>query len=158
MSSRLRIKVATDNTFTASSSPPPRPGWDTYFLGIAEAVAARADCSRRKVGAVVVRDRRIVATGYNGAPPGEPGCLEGACPRARSEVEPGSSYDTGPGACISLHAEMNAIVYAGRDGCVGSTLYITAEPCAGCMKLVRASGLASVVWPEGHLDLSVLNG
>lgn len=128
-----------------------RPGWDDYFLGIAGAVSLRADCSRRSVGAVVVRDNRIVSTGYNGSPPRGPSCLRGDCPRASSSVPPGSSYDTGPGACIAVHAEANAVLYAGRDGCVGSTLYVTAEPCEGCWKLIQASGLAYVLWPGGML-------
>ena len=128
-----------------------RPRWDDYFLGIATAVAARADCTRRQVGAVVVRDRRIVSTGYNGAPPGHRGCATAsACPRGRqsaADVSSGSSYDTGPGACIALHAEQNAILYAGRDGCLGSTLYITCDPCDGCKRLIRASGLVYVRTP-----------
>lgn len=127
--------------------PSVRPDWDEYFLGIAIAVSARADCSRRKVGAVVVRDHRIVATGYNGAPPGGKSCLQGDCPRANSGVDPGSGYDTGPGACIAVHAEANAALYAGRDGCLGSTLYISCQPCDGCARLVEASGIARVVYP-----------
>jgi len=126
-----------------------RPGWDQYFLGIAEAVSARADCSRRKVGAVVVRENRIVATGYNGTSPGAPGCLAGACPRATSDVEPGSSYDTGPGRCIAVHAELNAILYAGIDGCKGSTLYVTSKPCEGCMKLISAAQISTLIWRRG---------
>lgn len=130
---------------------PGRPSWENYFLGIAGAVAARADCSRRKIGAVVVRDNRIVSTGYNGSPPGGPSCLRGECPRAYSGVDPGSSYDTGAGACVAVHAEANAILYAGRDGCYGSTLYVTEEPCKGCHRLLAASGLVSVIWPTGQL-------
>lgn len=124
-----------------------RPSWDDYFLGIATAVAARADCTRRKVGAVVVQDHRIISTGYNGSPPGGPSCLAGGCPRANSGVEPGSSYDCGPGTCIAVHAEANAIIYAGRDGCDGSTLYLTCRPCEGCSRLVEAAGISRVVWP-----------
>lgn len=157
-----------------------RPDWDDYFLGIAAAVAARADCTRRRIGAVIVRDHRIVSTGYNGAPPGHRGCLsDRACPRGRHKllefhpfddrygklclcgagwpceeaVEHGSSYDTGPGACIALHAEQNAIVYAGRDGCLGSVLYLTEDPCDGCKRLIAASGLARVRAPRLWWDL-----
>lgn len=133
---------------------PGRPDWDSYFLNIAEAVALRADCTRRRVGAVIVNeDFRIVSTGYNGAPSGEPGCLtENACPRGRSNVAPGSSYDTGEGACIAVHAEQNALLYAGRDFCIGATLYITDEPCDGCWRFIRASGVSRVVWPEGERE------
>lgn len=131
-----------------------RPEWDDYFLGIAKAVSRRADCSRRKVGAVVVdRSNRIVSTGYNGSEPGGPSCLAGECPRAASDVEPGSSYDTGEGACIAVHAEMNALLYAGRDGTKGSTLYITDEPCEGCRKPIKASGLKWVVWPDNRVKV-----
>src|SRR5689334_22612490 len=94
-----------------------RPSWDEWGLGLAEAVAARADCTRRKVGAVIMRpDHTVVATDYNRGAPGGLSCLRGECPRGRaSEQEvPGydasepTSYDLGPGACIALHAEQNA--------------------------------------------------
>lgn len=127
-----------------------RLGWDLYFLKIAEAVALRADCSRRQVGAIVVRENRIVATGYNGSPPGGPSCLAGECPRAYSDVPAGSSYDTGAGTCIAAHAEQNAIIYAGRSGCLGSTIYITAEPCAGCARMIEAAGVKRVVTNDGN--------
>lgn len=147
-----------------------RPGWDSYFLGIAQAVAVRADCTRSKVGAVIVKDHRIVSTGYNGAPAGEPGCLSaGACPRGRhyridnevygwksacacghpdwpcpDAVEPGSSYDN----CVALHAESNALLYSSLDERRGATLYVTREPCTGCHKLIQGAGIARVVWPQ----------
>src|SRR5674536_156249 len=93
------------------------PDWDTYFLGIAQAVSTRAKCRRRKVGAVLVVERRIIATGYNGAPPGELDCLEGACPRGllSSEQVPGlGDYDRPgtPGFCIAIHGEVNALLFA----------------------------------------------
>lgn len=124
-----------------------RPGWDEYFLGIAQAVGARADCVKRQVGAIVVKDRRIVGTGYNGAPSGKPGCLTaGACPRGqRADVAPGSSYDTGPGSCIAVHAEANALIWAGRDACFGATLYVTHVPCDGCARLIEAAGINRVI-------------
>jgi dCMP deaminase len=128
-----------------------RPDWDTYYLGIARAVSIRADCTRRKVGAIIVQGDRIVSTGYNGAPTGKPGCLtKNACPRGRLsvlEVTPGSSYDTGSGACIALHAEQNAILRAGLD-CRGATLYLTDAPCDGCARLIEGAGISRVVFPE----------
>ena len=124
-----------------------RPTFDEYFLGIATAVAARADCTRRQVGAVVVKDRRIVGTGYNGAPAGDPGCV--TCPRRTSDAEPGSSYDTGPGQCVAIHAEANALLYTDRTDLVGSTIYATCMPCDGCFKLIRGAGVTRVVTPEG---------
>lgn len=124
-----------------------RPSWDDYFLGIADAVAARGECTRRQVGAVVVDvDHRIVSTGYNGAAPGAPSCLDGACPRATSGVAAFSSYDTGPGACIAVHAEANALLYAGVDGARGATLYLTCAPCDGCQRLINAAGIERVVY------------
>jgi dCMP deaminase len=129
----------------------PRPDWDTYYLGIAQAVAARADCTRRTIGAIIVKGDRIVSTGYNGAPAGKPGCLTAsACPRGRmstADVSPGSSYDTGSGACIALHAEQNAILRAGLD-CRGATLYLTDEPCDGCSRLIEGSGIVRIVYPD----------
>lgn len=129
----------------------PRPTWDEYYLSIARQVSARADCTRSKVGAIIVLGDDIVSTGYNGAPKGEPGCLSAsACPRGQLttvEVEPGSSYDTGKGACIALHAEQNAIIRAGRL-CRGATLYITREPCDGCARLIRGAGITRLVYPQ----------
>lgn len=126
-----------------------RPGWDEYFLGIAEAVSKRADCERRKVGAVVVgTDRRIVGSGYNGAPAGDPGCE--SCPRRLSGVEPGSSYDTGPGSCVALHAEQNALLYTDRHDLVGAAMYVTCPPCEGCTKMIRGAGIAAVYYR--HLE------
>lgn len=128
-----------------------RATWDEWGLAIATAVASRADCSRRQVGAVVItNDHRIVATGYNGAPSGQPGCLtSGACPRAQSGVEAGSSYDTGTGACIALHAEQNALLRASWEDLAGATLYITDEPCDGCWRMIKGTWIRLVVWPDG---------
>lgn len=135
-----------------------------YFLGIAQAVALRADCTNRQVGAVIVRDHRIVATGYNGAPSGMPGCMtDNACPRSvlRNEMMAGlkdlaqqaglPEYDEGPGTCIAVHAEANALIYADYSRCVGATLYCTDKPCPGCMKLIRGAGIAQYVVPSGPM-------
>lgn len=127
-----------------------RPSWREYGLGIAVAVSVRADCARRKVGAVILdRHNRVVATGYNGAPPGRKGCLEGGCPRGLepySVVPAFGSYDN----CISNHAELNALLYADRSRIEGGTMYITDEPCYGCRKAIANSGLQFVCWPD-HL-------
>lgn len=125
------------------------PGWDDYYLGVARAVAARADCSRRQVGAVIVKDQTIVSTGYNGSAPGGPSCWKGECPRGSSSVAPDSSYDSGPGACISIHAEMNAMLRASWAEMQGATLYCTDNPCPGCAKAISGSGIARVVSPFG---------
>ena len=129
-----------------------RPVWDEYFLQIAVAVSARADCTRRQVGAVIVKDNRIVSTGYNGAPAGDPGCLSGACPRGQlsyEEVAPGSSYDTGAGSCISLHAEQNAIIYGDYDKMRDAIMYITCDPCDGCLRMIWGTGIIRIVTPNG---------
>lgn len=150
-----------------------RINWETYWLNIAEAVAARADCTRRQVGAVIVdAHNRIVSTGYNGSPPGGPSCLAGECPRGihypvssgsmdggehcgrckldwpcPSAVAPGSSYDTGVGSCIAVHAEANAIIYGDPSRMRGGTVYVTDKPCDGCQRLIDGMGLG-VVWDE----------
>jgi dCMP deaminase len=150
-----------------------RPDWDTWALGIAQAVATRGDCTRLQVGAVILDERhRIVQTGYNGAPPGGPSCLAGECPRGRhylaprldastaaqcacgtrwpcaQAVPPGSSYDTGPGTCIALHAEMNSIIWANPARLPGATIYVTCKPCEGCTRMISGSGIARTVWDE----------
>ena len=129
----------------------PRPDWDTYWMGFALAASTRADCTRRKIGAIIVKRNRIIASGYNGAPEDEPGCLTaGACPRGQltnDQIAPGSSYDTGPGSCISVHAEQNALLQAGLEA-RGATLYITDEPCDGCSRLIAGARIACVVTPN----------
>lgn len=124
-----------------------RPSWDSYFLGIAEAVAARSDCERSKVGAVIVKDHRIRGTGYNGAPAGSPGCA--SCPRRLSQATPGvTGYDSGPGQCVALHAEVNAVLYCGSDDRSGSTIYITRDPCGPCLKFLAGAGINYVRTPQ----------
>lgn len=128
-----------------------RPTWNEWGLDLAKTVSKRADCSRRQVGAVVLGgDHRVVSTGYNGSYPGGPSCIDGDCPRANSSVDPGSSYDTGPGACISVHAEANAVLFADRESLKEATIYITDAPCDGCLKLLKNTPLVQIVWPGGR--------
>lgn len=128
-----------------------RPGWDDYYLGIARTVAARGECTRRQVGAVIVKDRAIVSTGFNGAPPGEKSCLDGACPRALFDPTPGVGYAaTG---CVVIHAEVNALLRADWDRMQGAVLYCTDEPCEMCAPLIRAAGIAKVVHPGSGAGL-----
>ena len=130
-----------------------RPDWDSYFFGIAKAVAARADCRRARFGAVIVDvGHRVVATGYNGSPPGGQSCLSGECLRglkSKAELPPGTpDYSD----CIALHAETNAIANADAWRCAGSTIYIASlgdtayPPCDMCAKLIRAAGIVRTVW------------
>ncbi len=111
-----------------------RPDPDTYFMGIAMAVRARADCSGNRVGAIIVRDRRIVSTGYNGTPENMANCTDGGCHRcaSRDEYPTGTGYDL----CICVHAEQNALLSAARFGIAveGGTIYSTMRPCFGCTK------------------------
>ena len=138
----------------ANSPMDVRLGWKDYWLGVAKAVSKRADCSRRQVGAIIVdSSQRIVSSGYNGGPPKGPSCLKGECPRGNSTVEPGSSYDTGPGSCIATHAEVNCLLYSSFDRRVGGTIYITDAPCEGCRKVLQNSKLSKVVWPEGEYSV-----
>lgn len=123
-----------------------RPSWDEYFLDIAKVVATRADCTRRKVGAVIVKNNRIISTGYNGAPAGKPGCLtDGACPRGKLTYEE-QPKDIGYANCGSVHAESNAIIYAHQD-LRDATLYCTDKPCVECEKLIAGAGIKTVITP-----------
>jgi len=110
-------------------------------MGIAEAVATRSDCERDKVGAVIVKDRRVRSTGYNGSPAGHPGCQN--CPRRSIPVGSTQSYDN----CVALHAEQNAIIYCNREDMQGATIYVTRMPCITCTKLIMGSGMDVAVWP-----------
>ncbi len=131
-----------------------RPDWDEYFLGLANAVSVRADCTRSKVGAVLVdSNHRVVSVGYNGAPSGALGCLTAnACPRGRlsfDEQPPGGDYSN----CIAIHAERNAILYAEPSRRKGSVLYITRRPCTDCHRLILEEGIKEVIWltPENTI-------
>ncbi len=121
-----------------------RPDWDTYFMDIAHVVARRANCSRRQVAAVVVKDLRIVSTGYNGTPRGIRNCFEGGCPRCAGDVPSGGDL----GECVCSHAEENAITQAAYHGIAlrGATLYSTLSPCLICAKMIVNTGMAEVVY------------
>lgn len=139
-----------------------RPGWAPYFVNLARAVATRADCRRAQHGAVVVdQHNRVVSTGYNGHAPGGPSCLNGECPRgllSQEECPSLSSYDTGAleHRCDSMHAESNALAFA-RTDTTGMTLYVTGQPCAGCIRTASAHRIAYIIWPAdfglGYLEL-----
>lgn len=166
-----------------------RPDRDAWHLDGTRWLAEMGDCTRRKVGALIVGpDKRIWGMGYNGTRPGQAGCLAGACPRGRhyrapdalrnyslsggaliaektpvcacgnawpcaDAVAPGSSYDTGPGACIATHAEGNAVADAMQRGLgrlTGAVLYVSCEPCEGCIRHVRnTTGIEAIIWPDG---------
>lgn len=120
-----------------------------------------ADCARRKVGAAIVApDGSLLGTGRNGLAPGKPGCLTaGACPRGRlNYAEQPADVGYEATSCRSVHAEVAAIILVGRDGCIGSTLYITDRPCFHCSVVIEGAGLARVMWPTGSYDLDVWSG
>jgi dCMP deaminase len=121
-----------------------RPDWDEYFMDIAHVVLKRGNCCRRKVAALIVRDRRIVSTGYNGTPRGIDNCHEGGCPRCASDAPSGEVL----GECICAHAEENAIVQAAYHGISvrSGTLYCTLSPCLMCTKMVINAGIKEVVY------------
>lgn len=133
------------------------PDRDAYYLGICREIARRAKCTRRQVGALIVKDDRIVATGRNGAPAGHYECTEGACPRGRktlAELPSGGTYDTQDELyCIAVHAEANVIIYGDYDRMRRGIMYITDEPCRGCLKLIMGAGILRVVTPAGGFDI-----
>lgn len=136
-----------------------RPSEHEWAFLVALAISTRGECTRRQVGAVIVdAQNRIVGAGYNGTYRGGPNCLDGACPRAASGVESGSSYDTGPGACIAVHAELNALLdVSDRKRLESSEMYITAAPCDGCLKILRNTQIYRVLWldEEGNVNALV---
>ena len=125
-----------------------RPGWDRYFMDIAHVAATRSNCSRRQVAAVLVRDRRIISTGYNGTPRGVKNCCDGGCPRCNSNTPSGSNLHE----CLCSHAEENAIVQAAYHGIAvkGATLYTTYSPCLLCAKMIINAGIVEVVYQEHY--------
>ena len=125
-----------------------RPGWDQYFMDIALVAASRSNCTRRHVAAVLVRDRRIISTGYNGTPRGVRNCSDGGCPRCNSNTPSGH----GLGDCLCSHAEENSIVQAAYHGISvkGSTLYTTYSPCLSCAKMIINAGIVEVVYHQRY--------
>jgi len=134
----------------AAKAATQRPGWDEYFMDIVSLVAKRSTCLRRSVGAVLVRDRRVLATGYNGAPSGIRHCLDVGCLREKMQVPSGERHEL----CRGLHAEQNAIIQAALHGVSinGSTLYSTNHPCVICAKMIINSGIRKVLYQDGYAD------
>ena len=123
-----------------------RPSWDETWGAMAQVMALRSTCSRRQVGAVVVKDKHAIGLGYNGVASGKKHCIDGGCPRGQlsyDEVPPGSDYNQHP--CFALHGEHNAILQAGLDRCLGATLYVTDQPCQQCTNLIEHAGIGRVV-------------
>ena len=127
-----------------------RKGWNTYFMQAAFLAAERSTCLRRKVGAVAVRDKRILATGYNGAPAGLTHCIETGCLRDKLKVPSGERHEL----CRGLHAEQNVIIQAATSGVSlkGAVLYCTTKPCIICTKMLINCRFTAVYFTEGYAD------
>jgi dCMP deaminase len=127
-----------------------RPSWDEYFLQMAKLVSQRSTCLRRKVGAVVVKDKRILATGYNGAPKGLEHCLDIGCLREKLKIPSGERHEL----CRGLHAEQNALIQASLYGISlkDSALYATNQPCIICAKMLINAGIKEIVIADGYPD------
>lgn len=127
-----------------------RVSWDEYFMAFARLAASRSTCLRRKVGAVIAKDRHIISTGYNGAPKGLRHCNEVGCLRERLEVPSGQRHEL----CRGLHAEQNAIIQAALYGTStdGGIIYCTNQPCIICAKMIINAGIRAVIFDEGYTD------
>ncbi|MFO7709105.1 MAG: cytidine/deoxycytidylate deaminase family protein [Desulfobacterales bacterium] len=127
-----------------------RPSWETYFMDITALVAKRTTCLRRGVGAVIVKDKRILATGYNGAPAGIRHCAETGCLREKLKVQSGMRHEL----CRGIHAEQNAIIQAAYHGVSirGADLFCTNQPCAICAKMIINAGIVRIYYRCGYAD------
>lgn len=135
-----------------------RPSWDEYFMKIVDLVKTRSTCMRRQVGAVLVKDKRILATGYNGAPAGVSHCDEVGCLREQLKIPSGERHEL----CRAIHAEQNAIAQAAYAGTSvkGSTMYVSLQPCSLCAKLMINAGIIKLVYRGTYpdeLSISMLN-
>jgi len=127
-----------------------RPSWEQYFMDITFLVAKRATCRRRKVGAILVKDKRVLSTGYNGAPMGLDHCLDIGCLREKKNIPSGERHEL----CRGLHAEQNAIIQAAYHGVSvrGSILFCTNLPCIICVKMIINAGIKKIVYGDGYAD------
>jgi len=127
-----------------------RPAWDDYFMKIAEDVATRATCIRRRVGAVIVKDKWIISTGYNGVPANITHCTKDTCLRTKYNVPSGERHEL----CRGLHAEQNAIIQAALHGVSinGAVIYVTTQPCSICTKMLINSGIRKFIYREPYQD------
>ncbi|MDO9391046.1 MAG: dCMP deaminase family protein [bacterium] len=127
-----------------------RPSWDRYFMEIAVLVSSRTTCLRRQVGAVIVKDKRLLSTGYNGAPVGLKHCAELGCLRQKLGVKSGEKHEL----CRAIHAEQNAIIQAATFGVplLGASIYITHFPCVLCSKMIINAGIKRIIYSQGYPD------
>ena len=127
-----------------------RPSWETYFMDIAHLVAKRSTCRRRAVGALLVKDKRILTTGYNGAPTGIKHCLDIGCLREELNIASGERHEL----CRGIHAEQNAIIQAALHGVSikDASLFCTNQPCSICAKMIINAGIRAIYYRSGYSD------
>ncbi len=127
-----------------------RPSWEAYFMDITFLVAKRSTCLRRAVGAIIVKDKRILSTGYNGAPTGIRHCLETGCLREKLNIASGENHEL----CRGIHAEQNAIIQAAYHGVSikGASLFCTNLPCSICAKMIINAGISRICYASGYAD------
>lgn len=136
--------------YSAQNNSSKRPAWDDYFMELTEVVAKRSTCLRRKVGAIIVKEKRVLTTGYNGAPADLPHCSEVGCIREKKEVPSGQRHEL----CRGLHAEQNAIIQAALHGTSieGAKLYCTHQPCILCSKMIINAGIDRIIFRGSYPD------
>lgn len=144
------LKKTQETHVDSAPRPVTRPGWDQYFMSIANVVATRSTCIRRQVGSIIVKDRRILSSGYNGAPAGLKHCLEIGCLREQKGVPSGQRHEL----CRGLHAEQNAIIQAAVHGTAiqGAIFYVTHQPCVLCAKILINAGIKKIVFQGEYPD------
>ncbi|MFZ5968879.1 MAG: deoxycytidylate deaminase [Bacillota bacterium] len=127
-----------------------RPNWDQYFMEMAEIAKTRSTCTRRQVGAVLVKDKRMLATGYNGAPSGTAHCTDIGCLREKLNIPSGQRHEL----CRGLHAEQNAMIQAAYHGVEiqGATMYVTLQPCILCAKMAINAGIKKIIFKGSYPD------
>ncbi len=127
-----------------------RPSWESYFMAITKLVAKRSTCLRRSVGAVIVKDKRILSTGYNGAPSGVSHCIDTGCLREKMKVASGERHEL----CRGIHAEQNAVIQAAYHGVSirEGVMFCTNLPCNICAKMIINAGLSKIYYLEGYAD------
>ncbi|MHB1136851.1 MAG: deoxycytidylate deaminase [Coriobacteriia bacterium] len=127
-----------------------RPSWDEYFMAITDQVGQRSTCTRRHIGAVIVKDKRILATGYNGVPSGLAHCDEVGCLREQRGIPSGTQHEL----CRGIHAEQNAVIQAARHGTAidGAMVYCTHQPCVLCAKILINAGITEIIYRNAYPD------
>lgn len=146
-------KDCLKGTCKIHSEPPvftKRPSWDEYFMNLAEIAGTRSTCLRHKLGAVMVKSKRIIATGYNGAPRGIEHCLDVGCLRDKLKIASGTHHEI----CMGVHAEQNLVIQAALHGASteGSDVYLTHGPCAVCAKILINAGVKRIVYKNHYPD------